>query len=201
MRNVKPIYIYGIGVIISALVFIFIAQPDADDLTKKPEYTNSKQIPKDNFHHDTTSSEQPSAKDSVTESVKQRLAEFKKNADANSNDTLKLREYADFLAAAHQQDEAVVYYNKILKINPKRVDILFAIANINYMNQNFSVAEKYLDKVISYDKNNVQAYYNLGVVAAGKGDKAKAKEIWSKIIKEYPKAQLTELAKKSMNEM
>jgi TolA-binding protein len=47
----------------------------------------------------------------------------------------------------------------------------------------------------------VQAYYNLGAVAASKGDKVKAKEIWSKLIKDYPKGDITELAKKSMNEI
>jgi len=69
------------------------------------------------------------------------------------------------------------------------------------MKRNFSEAEKDLEKVIKYDKNNLQAYYNLGAIAASKGDNDKAKEIWSKLIKDHPDAQIASTAKKSLNEI
>jgi TolA-binding protein len=75
------------------------------------------------------------------------------------------------------------------------------VANIHYTKHEFPEAEKYLNKVISYDKNNVLAYYNLGAIAASKGDKAKAKEIWTKIIKKYPNSHISETAKESLKEI
>jgi tetratricopeptide (TPR) repeat protein len=200
MKNIKPIYIYGAGIIIAALVFILLSQKDASDVTKNSSDAANKQMPNDAIHKGLTGGKQP-GKDNVMEEVKQRLAMLKKAVDESPNDTVKIKQYAEFLAAAHNQDEALVYYNKILNVNPKRLDVLFSIAYIHYMKQEFSEAEKYLGKIISYDKNNVQAYYNLGAVAASKGDKVKAKEIWSKLIKDYPKGDITELAKKSMNEI
>jgi tetratricopeptide (TPR) repeat protein len=199
MKNIKPIYIYGAGIIIAALVFILLSQKDASDAAKNSSDAANKQMPNDAIHKG-LGGKQP-GKDNVMEEVKQHLAMLKKAVDESPNDTVKIKQYAEFLAAAHNQDEALIYYNKILNVNPKRLDVLFSIAYIHYMKQEFPEAEKYLGKIISYDKNNVQAYYNLGAVAASKGDKVKAKEIWTKLIKDFPKGQITELAKKSMNEI
>ena len=200
MKNIKPIYIYGAGIIIAALVFIFLSQKDATDVVKNAPGITSKQMPNDSIHKGLTGGMQP-GKDNVMEEVKQHLEMLKKAVNESPNDTLKIKQYAEFLAAAHQQDEALVYYNKILNVNPKRIDVLFSIAYIHYSKQEFPEAERYLNKVLLYDKDNVQAYYNLGAVAASKGDKVKAKEIWSKLIKDYPNAHISELAKKSMNEI
>jgi tetratricopeptide (TPR) repeat protein len=200
MKNIKPIYIYGAGIIIAALVFIFLSQKDASDIAKGPGNVANKQMPNDDIHKGLTGGKQP-GKENVMEEVKQHLAMLKKAVDESPNDTVKIKQYAEFLAAAHQQDEALTYYNKILNVNPKRVDVLFSVAYIQYTKQNFPEAEKYLNKIISSDKNNVQAYYNLGAVEASRGDKAKAKEIWSKLIKDYPKAEISQLAKKSINEI
>ena len=200
MKNIKPIYIYGVGIIVAALVFILLSQKDASDVAKIPDKVTNNQMPNDSIHKGLTGGAQP-GKDNVMETVKQHLAMLKKGVDDSPNDTIKIKQYAEFLAAAHQPEDALIYYNKILNVNPKRIDVLFSIAYIHYTKQEFPEAEKYLNKVLLYDKNNVQAYYNLGAVAAGKGDKAKAKEIWSKLIKDYPKAQITELAKKSLNEI
>lgn len=34
MKNIKPIYIYGVGIIIAALVFILLSRKDASDTVK-----------------------------------------------------------------------------------------------------------------------------------------------------------------------
>ena len=200
MKNIKPIYIYGVGIIIAALVFIFLSQKDASDTVKNSAGITDKQMPNDAVHKGLAGGMQPS-KDNVMDVVKQHLAMLKKAVDESPNDTAKIKQYAEFLAAAHQQDEALVYYNKILNVNPKRIDVLFSVAYIHYTKHEFPEAEKYLNKILSYDKNNVEAYYNLGALAVSKGDKAKAKEIWSKLIRDYPNAQISEIAKKSMNEI
>jgi len=200
MKNIKPIYVYGVGIIIAALVFIILSQKDASNAAKGPGSLTNMQMPNDSLHRGLTGAMQP-GKDNVMETIKQHLAMLKKSVDENPGDTLMMRHYADFLAAAHQQDEALVCYNKILNVNNRRVDILFSIANIYYAKHEFPETEKYLNEILSYDKNNLKAYYNLGAVAVSKGDKAKAREIWSKIIRDYPNSPISETAKKSLNEI
>ena len=200
MKNIKPIYVYGMGIIIAALLFIFLSQKDSTDIAKNSGRITDKQMPNDSIHKGLTGSIQP-GKDNVMENIKKHL-EMLKNAVAESpNDTLKVREYADFLASAHQLDDALAFYNKILLAFPKRIDILFSVAYIHYTKHEYPEAENYLNKILLYDKENVLAYFNLGMIAASKGDKSKAKEIWSKIIRDYPKSQISEIAKESLNKI
>jgi tetratricopeptide (TPR) repeat protein len=200
MKNIKPIYIYGMGIIIAALVFIFLSQKESADTVKIPGRITDKQMPNDSIHKGLTGGTQP-GKDNVMENIKKHLEMLKNAVDESPNDTLKIREYADFLAAAHQQDDALAFYNKILKVCPKRIDVLFSVAYIHYTKHEYSEAENYLNKILLYDKKNALAYFNLGAIAASKGDKAKAKEIWSKIIRDYPKSQISETAKESLNKI
>ncbi len=201
LKNIKPLYIYGFGIILAALVFIFLSQQDSADNIKNPGITANQNMPNDSIHKGLNNSVQPPSKNNVMADVMQHLAMLKKAADESPNDTIKIKEYADFLSAAHKPDEALIYYNKILKVNPRRTDILFSVAFIHYNEKNFEEAEKCLNKVLSYDKGNLTAFYNLGAIAASKGDKNKAKEIWSKLVKEHPKTQIAELAQKSLNEI
>ncbi len=199
IKNINPIYIYGFGVVLTAALFIFFSQPDAKNAAMKPAGISNQEMPDDNIHKGLQGNSLQPNKDNVMETVKQHLEMLKKNVEENPADTMKIKQYADFLAAVHQPDEALVYYEKILKVNPNREDVLFSEAYINYSKRNFNDAEKYLERVLSFDKNNLNAYYNLGAIAAGRGDKVKAKEIWSKLINEHPKDQISEMAKKSLN--
>ena len=201
MKNIKPIYIYGIGVILSALVFIFLSQNDETNATRDAIGSVNRQMPHDNIHNGLTNPAQLPNQSNVSKDVMQHMQMLKQAAESDPRDTAKLKAYADFLSAAHQSDEALVYYNKILSMYPKRIDVLFSVAYLNYIKRNFAEAEKDLKKVISYDRNNLQAYYNLGAIAASEGDKEKAKEIWNNLIKEHPTAQIAATAKKSLSEI
>lgn len=201
MKNIRPIYVYGFGVIICALVFIFLSKKDNTVPANNSGSTVESQMPNDNIHKGLNDASGQPNKSNVAESVMQKMQMLKQEAEKNPRDTANLKAYADFLSAAHQPDQALEYYNKILSMYPKRIDVLFSAAYLNYMNRNFSGAESDLNKIITYDKNNLQAYYNLGAVAASAGNKNKAKEIWSKLVKDHPDAQIAGIAKKSLQEI
>ena len=198
MKNIKPIYIYGFGIILAVVAFFIISSQNSTPTNAPSNDVANKVMPQDSIHQGLMNQGKQPGKDNVMASVMQHLDMLKKAVDENPKDTLKIKEYADFLAAAHQPDEAMKNYDKILKVNPKRLDILFSEAYLKYVGQKFADAEKILNRIISIDRNNVQAYYNLGAIAASKGDKAKAKEIWSKLVKNYPGNKIAELAKKAL---
>lgn len=201
MKNIKPIYIYGFGIILAVVVFFIISSQNSAPAGSQTSDLSNKQMPQDSIHQGLMSQGQQPGKDNVMASVLQHMEMLKKAVEENPKDTIKIKEYADFLAAAHQPDEALKNYDKILKVNPKRIDILFSEAYLMYMGKKYSDAEKILNRIISYDKNNLQAYYNLGAIAANEGDKAKAKEIWSGIVKNHPGDKIADLAKKSLSEL
>ncbi|MHB1686536.1 MAG: tetratricopeptide repeat protein [Ignavibacteriaceae bacterium] len=198
MKKIKPLYIYLTGIILAVIIFYFISQNTTQTTSSSSDLTG-KQIPQDQIHNGLQNkSPQAPGKDNVMAGVMQKMEEMKKDVDAHPNDTLKVRQYADFLAEAHQKDQALVYYQKILNVNPKRVDILFTVAYLNYVDKNFDAAAKDLNKILSIDKNNIQAFYNLGAIAASKGDKVKAEQIWTKLAMEFPNSPLAQRAKDSI---
>ena len=182
---------------LTIIIFYFITQ-DTKQTIPAPGNIGGNQMPQDQVHKGL---QQPPGASNVMPEVMQKMEEMKKDVDTHPNDTLKIREYADFLAEAHQKDQALLYYQKILNINPKRKDILFIVAYINYSNRNFAEAEKDLKKVLNFDKKNVQAYYNLGAIAASQGEKVKAEQIWTKLIMEFPDSPLAQKAKESITQL
>lgn len=197
----KLIYLYiilGLGVITTIII---LSAKNSNPHTPDTNLS-SEQMPNDNVHKglQNPTKEDPS-KSNVSPEVYHHLDVLKKDADANPQDTAKTRAYADFLTAAHKQDEALPYYEKIIKKDPKRNDILFDLAMIYYNQHNLDKAEDYTNRILLNDKNNTQAMYNLGAIAAGKGEKDRAREIWNKIINNFPSDEVAQLARSSLEKL
>ncbi len=206
MKKIKPLYIYLAGIVICLFLFYLISPNDktttASSMTAPPGDITNQQMPNDSVHRNLMNPlvEKPS-KDNVMASIMQHMNELKEDVKRHPNDTLKIREYADFLNEAHQKDQAIIYYNKILKKDPKRIDILNSLVFIYYNDKNLDGAEKCLNKILNIDKNNVEAMYNLGAIYATKGDRTKAKQVWSKIVNNYPSSSVAQKARESIQRL
>jgi cytochrome c-type biogenesis protein CcmH/NrfG len=141
------------------------------------------------------------SKNNVSKEFLEQLNKLKEEADKHPNDTLKLREYAGLAAEAHRSDEAIVYYEKILKLYPRRTDIRLAVASLYFGKQDFTKCEIMLNSVLSYNKNNSEALFNLGIVAATKGDNEKARNLWTGLIKRNSDPEITTAAKEALNSL
>jgi tetratricopeptide (TPR) repeat protein len=195
----KPIYIYLLLLVAAITVLVFFTQKeqsgtDTDDIVNK-------QMPMDDVHKNLNMPGNQPGRENVSESFKQKLETLKKAYEQNPSDTLMMREYADFQMAAHNHAEALILYQKILDKNPKRTDIIFTIASIYYEQKNFSKCEEIINRVFTYDKNNLEARYNIGVIAAASGDREKAKLIWQKISDENPNTPMGIKAKSSLEQL
>ena len=204
MKKIKPLYIYLAGIVICIILFYVATPKDKNNLSASsmavpPGDVTNQQMPDDSVHKGLMNplAQKPS-KDNVMGSIMQHMKELQKYVDKHPNDTLKIREYADFLNEAHQKDKAIIYYQKILNKDPKRIDILSSLVFIYYGNKNFNGAEECLNKILSIDKNNVEAMYNLGAVYANKGEKAKAHQIWLQIIDDFPSSSMAQKARESI---
>jgi tetratricopeptide (TPR) repeat protein len=120
--------------------------------------------------------------------------------EKNPNDTTKVREYADMLAV-HNSEEAIKLYERIIKVDPKRVDILLQLTFTYYNTGNLDKATEYNNKVLSVDKNNLYAQYNMGGLAQAKGDNKKAIAIWKDIAKKYPNTEVAHIAEQAAKQL
>lgn len=193
--RIKPIYIYS-AIVVLAILFLVFFRSNNDSGILGREETN--RVPNDDIHKRLQS---PPGKENVTSAVKQRLEMLKKAVEENPEDTLKMREYADLLAAAHHGDEAIVYYSNILNVNPKRSDVLFSLAFIYFNKKNYDKAENMVQKILLYEPDNTYAMYNLGAIAASSGDKQEAKAQWERLIENYPGSDGAKLAEGSLKKL
>ncbi len=207
LKKIKPVYFYISGVVVLIITLYFIAQGNPD--INSPEHMNAppgnvtgQQMPQDAVHKglENPIAEKPSKKN-VMPSIMQHMAELKKEVQAHPRDTVKLRDYAEFLLDAQMFDQSLFYYKKILAINPRRVDVMTAMVYIYFSQNKLDDSEKYLNRILAVDKNNVNALYNLGAVSANKGNKARARELWSRIVNNYPKSPLAQKAKESLSQL
>jgi tetratricopeptide (TPR) repeat protein len=196
-------YLYIILAIGVVITLIFLAGGNNNNNTE-PAAGNieNQQMPNDDIHKGlgNPGGSNPS-KSNVSQEFYQKMDMLKKDVEANPNDTAKIKQYADFIAAAHKPDEAIAYYEKILKVDPRRNDVLFSLSMLYFSRQDYNKAEDYTNRILSNDKNNTQAMYNLGAIAASKGDKSRAREIWNKLVSSYPGDEAAELAKSSLEKL
>ena len=194
----KLVYLYGI-LVVAVIAVIIIATNQRENKIAAMEDIANKEMPRDDVHKN-IGKDNPMmhGQVKVNEEVKKKMEEMKAAVDANPNDTSKVREYADFLLAAHKPDEAVPYYEMVLKKDPKRNDIRFSLTFIYYNKGELDKAEEETNKILSYDKNNSMARYNLGAIEATRGNNEKARQIWNKLIQDDPKSETAELARNAL---
>jgi len=198
----KPIYLYGIIASVAITILIIVSINDNSTSGEAPTKTNNEQMPDDDVHKQLMNqgSDSP-GRQNVSEEYKQKLTELEAQVNENPSDTLALRQYADYLAASHKMKEAIPYYQKILKINPKRPDIYFSLAIIYYNEQDFKKCREVNETVISFEPQNQMALYNLGAVAATQGKKEEAREYWNKVISIDAETETAKLAQESISRL
>ena len=197
----KPLYFYGIVAVAAIVILIVVSQSGSTENTNPVDITSEQKIPDDEIHKPLKSGGEAPNKDNVSEGFKHKLEMLEKSIEENPKDTLKIREYADLLAAAHKKDKAIEYYQKLLDINPRRTDILFSLSFIYYSSGDLDMAETETKKILSFEPDNVNAQYNLGAISAAKGAKNEAREIWKKIVEEHPDDEIGIRAKNSIEKL
>lgn len=192
--KIKPIYIY-IAIAVAAVLFLILFTGRENE---KPEM--SENMPQDDIHKQ-FNQEQPPGKGNVSEEFYRQLEMMRKEVEENPGDTSRLMKYADYLTAAHQFESAIPLYQEILDRNSKRTDVYFALTYIYYSKKDFAKAEEITNKVLAYDKNNLQAQYNLGAINAAAGNNEKAREIWTNLAEKNPGSREASLANESLKQL
>lgn len=196
----KPVYIYGFILLAVITTLIVVSQSKSSKEIIKGDITQ-KQMPQDDVHKNLGTQQQNPTSANVNQEVFEKLEMMKKLADAKPTDTLKIREYADFLSAAHKPDEAITYYEKILSTDKKRKDIYLAITFDYYNLNKLDKAEEVTRRMLQIFPNDPMANYNIGAIEATRGNKEKAREIWNKLINNNPADKISELAKSSITKL
>ena len=198
--KLKPVIIYlGAFVLVVVLIFLFSGKENEGmDKSVNPH----EGIAMDNPHANLPGAQgEAPSKANVSEKYKQRVAELRNKIKENPDDTLSMKELGNFQYMAHQTDESLELYNKILTYDPHRTDILFSIGVIYYNKGDYDQAEEMVKKVLAYDQGNSVALFNLGTIMNAKGDRDGALKYWKQLINDHPNTQEAFLAQTAIKKM
>lgn len=194
--KIKPVYLY-LSIFVLVILIIVMTSQNANNVG---EQITSEQMPDDEIHKGLQNGETP-GKGNVSSNIKHQMEMLEKAVEENPDDTVQVKKYAELLASAHNPQKAVELYKSILNKDPNRIDILLGITFAYYNMKDLDNAELYTRKVLDIDKNNHEANYNLGAIAAGRGNTAKAKEIWESVIKKFPNTTVAQIAENSIKSL
>lgn len=200
IMKIKPFYFY-LALAVIVIVILLISSQQSPTAEKFNDLSET-QITENDIHKDLNNpmSQTPGSAN-VTSETMRRMEELKKAYNEDPGDTVKIIQYADFLQMAHRPEEAIPLYEKILEIDSGRIDVLFALTFIYYNKADLVKAEELTKIILVRDPDNIMALYNYGAIEATRGNKAEARALWTRIVKEFPQSETTELAKTSLSRL
>jgi tetratricopeptide (TPR) repeat protein len=199
--KIKPIYLY-LGAFAVFLIAIIIFSKVTKESGKANPLSANAQAPNDNIHQGMRSRENGKgpSKDDVMKEAVDRMNQLKSDVAKNPNDTAKVKLLADMLVP-HEPEQAIKYYEQILKAGPKRIDILLQLTYTYYNMGNVEKAIEFNNRALAQDKNNQYALYNSGGLAQAKGDKQKALKIWKDLANKFPDSEVGHIAKEASKQL
>jgi tetratricopeptide (TPR) repeat protein len=198
----KPLYIYLIAaVVVLALIIIGSLQSSEPEFAADEQTNPHGNMPKDDIHGQLGSGAEMPSGSNVRADIIQKMNDLKEYVEENPDDTVKIKEYADLLGSAHKLDEAMPLYDKLLELNPRRVDVLLIKGYLYYKDGNLDDAQAATEKILDIDPGHANAKFNIGAIAIAKGDTAKAIEVWRDIVDKYPASQTASIAQRSLADL
>jgi len=109
----------------------------------------------------------------------------KLKGDPTNRDVLV--EVAKIYSSTHQFNEAVVYYEKAVQLDPKNVALRTQLASTLYYNGDVDGAISQLQTALKYDPKDANSLFNLGMMKwQGKQDSKGAVAAWQQLLKSNP---------------
>jgi tetratricopeptide (TPR) repeat protein len=134
IMKIKPVYFY-LGLVLIAIVYLSVSTQNnkvKSDLTDQANKENNS----DKIHQGMNPpGQQAPSKSNVSGDILRHMEFLKKAVEESPNDTAKLKEYADFLYMAHQNDKALPLYERLVKLNPGDIDDRFTMKTGNWTKQ------------------------------------------------------------------
>ena len=198
----KPLYIYLIAAVVVLALIVFgslqSSEPEPEDAAMQNPHGN---MPNDDIHGQLGSGGEMPSGSNVRADIVQKMADLKEYIEENPDDTIKIKEYADLLGSSHRISEAMPLYDRLLELNPKRLDVLLIKGYLYYKDGNLDAAQSATEKILAIDPSHANAKYNVGAIAIARGDTSRAIEVWKDLVDRHPNSQTAGIAKRSLTNL
>ena len=140
-------------------------------------------------------------KDNVQQDFKQQLAHLKTAVEKDSANVTHIMMLARMLMDAHNVSEAIIYFERGLKLNPKDTSALLDIAVCYAEIKQYEKALNVTNALLRIKPWNTSALYNRGAILATIGKNKEAEIAWKLLIAKFPESAESEKARTGLRQL
>jgi tetratricopeptide (TPR) repeat protein len=147
--------------------------------------------------------ESPSApsKENVSSSFLEHVELLKKKAAAHPRDVQTLKTLAQWLMDAHKTEEAIIYFERGVALQPKNDSLLLDLSVCYFQLNRYDKAMRATDQILNYYPDHPRALLNKGVIYAAQNRSDDAVKTWSRLVKRSPETDEAQQAKQYLAQL
>ncbi|HLP16630.1 MAG TPA: tetratricopeptide repeat protein [Bacteroidota bacterium] len=121
------------------------------------------------------------SKDNVDQMFVKHTEELKRAVEKNPGNTSHLRMLATLLMDGHKAAEAIPYFERAIRLDPKNDSLLLDLSVCYAETKKYDAAMQTTDRVLGHNAKNLTALYNKGALYATLGKTRDAARIWKQL--------------------
>jgi tetratricopeptide (TPR) repeat protein len=126
----------------------------------------------------------------------------KKKIEQDPNNVPALVSLGDANFMIQRFEKAQEYYERALKTDAKNLNVRLSLSNCYIFMQKPDESIRELDQILATQKDQPEALYNKGLILLqSKGDRAAAKEAWTRLVAAHPDNPLAQDVKDEMGRL
>lgn len=129
------------------------------------------------------------SKTNVTPSYSERVEQLKKSVAENPSNAPHLIALAQLLMDGHQNKEAIRYFEKGEKLQPKNDSLLLDLSVCYFNEREYANALKTTEKILSLYPGHPRALYNKGAIYAAMNRNDEAVAVWKVLLRTAPESE------------
>lgn len=143
---------------------------------------------------------QPS-KENVTQSFIDHVGMLKKKVADNPKDTRTLKTLAQWLMDGHKTEEAIVYFERGVRLEPKNDSLLLDLSVCYFRLHRYEKAMEATDRILRLYPDHPRALLNKGAIFAAMNKKTEAIAAWNRLLKRSPGSEEAHQAEKYLAQL
>lgn len=163
--------------------------------------TGPKNIEPNVQEHQTSETLTAPSKENVSPSFREHIELLKKKVTAHPHDVQTLKTLAQWLMDAHKTEEAVVYFEQGVKLQPKNDSLLLDLSVCYFQLHQYDKAMQATDRILQFHKNHPRALLNKGVIYAAQNKPSDAAGIWKKLAQRFPESEEAQQAQQYLAQL
>jgi len=141
------------------------------------------------------------SKENVSQAFLDHVEALKKKLISTPNDVYTLKTLAQWLMDAHRIEEAISYFERGVKLQPRNDSLLLDLSVCYFQLRQYDKAMQVTDQILRHHPQHPRALLNKGVLFAALNNPNAAATVWNRLIKHHPNTAEAEQARQYLAQL